>query len=129
MTGYDYSAERARRLAGHPTNRKATNMTPHFSTAAELDTAIDATPGPKITLDGMKARITDIAFIKLGATTTLCSLTLDNGYGVRGESACVDPANYNQAIGEDLAFNNAVSKLWPLFGFLLAETRFQGAKS
>ena len=46
---------------------------------------------------------------------------LDNGFSVSGESACVNPENYNQQIGEKIAFDNAFRQLWPLFGFLLAE--------
>jgi len=45
---------------------------------------------------------------------------------VRGESACVNPANYNQQIGEHYALIDAKRKLWPLFGFLLAEDNFRG---
>jgi Phage protein (N4 Gp49/phage Sf6 gene 66) family len=52
---------------------------------------------------------------------TIGSITLDNGYSVRGESACVNPENYNQQIGEKIAYDNAFRQLWPLFGFLLAE--------
>lgn len=91
----------------------------------ELDAAIASLPGEKVTMEAMEARIVDTAFIRVGDTVTLCSLTLDNGYSVRGESACVDKSNYNQDIGEKLARNQAVGKLWPLFGFLLAEARFR----
>ena len=90
----------------------------------QLLAAINATTGQKVTREQMEARIVDTVFIRIADTVTLCSLTLDNGYSVRGESACVDPANYNQEIGEKLARDQAFSKLWPLFGFLLAESRF-----
>jgi hypothetical protein len=55
-------------------------------------------------------------------------VTLDNGYSVRGESACVDPAGFDQDVGEQLAQKQAIDKLWPLFGFLLAEDRFRGGR-
>jgi hypothetical protein len=90
----------------------------------EMNAAIAALPGEKVTKDAMEARIVDTAFIRIGATVTVCSLTLDNGYSVRGESACVDAVNYNQEIGEKLARDQAFAKLWPLFGFLLSEIRF-----
>lgn len=57
----------------------------------------------------------------MSGTVTLCQITLDNGFSVRGESACVNPANYNREIGEKISFDNAFRQLWPLFGFLLAE--------
>lgn len=91
-----------------------------------LDQAIAATPGEKVTKEGIQARITNTEFFVLpGTTVTICSITLDNGYSVRGESACVDPANYRQDIGEKIAYDNAFNQLWPLFGFLLAEKRYQ----
>lgn len=91
----------------------------------EMIAAIAALPGDKITAADIEARIVDTDFIKIGATVTVCSILLDNGYSVRGESACVDPANYNQEIGEKLARDQAFGKLWPLFGFLLAEALFR----
>ena len=54
-------------------------------------------------------------------TMTTCYITLDNNYVVSGVSACVDPVNFDAAIGKDLAFKDAYDRLWPLFGFLLAE--------
>ena len=90
----------------------------------ELHAAIAAKPGAKVTLDEMKARISEIKFHKLGPTLTHCALHLDNGFVVTGESACVSPENYDKAIGENIAFDNAIDKLWPLFGFLLAETKW-----
>jgi hypothetical protein len=42
-------------------------------------------------------------------TVTVCSIKLDNGYSVRGESACVNPENYNREIGEKIAYDNAFS--------------------
>ena len=52
-------------------------------------------------------------------TTTLCLITLKNGFTVTGESACVDPQNFNKEIGEKIAFNNAKEKIWLLEGYLL----------
>ncbi|MFV2058524.1 MAG: Gp49 family protein [Thiohalomonadales bacterium] len=85
------------------------------------DELIDALTGKKVTKEGIQARISGKEFILIGETVTVCSITLDNGFSVRGESACVDPSNYNKDIGEKIAFDNAFGKLWQLFGFLLAE--------
>jgi hypothetical protein len=59
------------------------------------------------------------------STTTVCQITLKNGYTLVGTSACVDPANFNQAIGEKIAYDNAFEKLWDLEGYLLKERRFR----
>lgn len=92
-------------------------------TQDELKQAIDRLPHERMTLQEIEARIVDTTFLKLGETVTICSLTLDNGYSVRGESACVDARNYNQPIGEKLARDQAIARLWPLFGFMLSEAR------
>jgi hypothetical protein len=91
--------------------------------------AIAATLGERVTKEYMQSRIATTEYLTLpGTTVTLCNITLDNGYSVRGESACVDPANYRQDIGERIAHDNAFDKLWPLFGFLLAEGRHLRSK-
>ncbi len=54
-------------------------------------------------------------------TLTICVLTLKNGFSLVGESACADPACYNQALCESLARANALNKAWPLEGYLLRQ--------
>jgi len=81
----------------------------------------------RVTERQMKDRIDSVEFYVLPDTTvTICHLTLTNGYSVRGESACVDPAAFDAELGREVAFNHAFGKLWPLFGFLLAEQRHNG---
>lgn len=58
-------------------------------------------------------------------TTTVCQLFMENGYVVLGTSACVDPAKFNKAVGEKYAYEDAVNKVWPLEGYLLAEEIFK----
>lgn len=87
----------------------------------QLYEKLAACPAERVTKESIEARIASKEFSKVYETVTLCNIKLDNGYSVRGESACVNPANYNQEIGERIAYDNAFSKLWPLFGFLLAE--------
>jgi hypothetical protein len=50
-------------------------------------------------------------------------VTLRNGFTLVEESACGDPANYNQARGEELAFAKAKRRVWNYLGFLLATAR------
>lgn len=56
-----------------------------------------------------------------GTTTTLCHLTLKNGYTVIGKSACVDPAKFDADVGARLARADAVRQIWPLEGYLLQQ--------
>lgn len=96
----------------------------------ERDAALAASPSPdRVTPDYMGGRIASVDFMRVGATGTLCVLTIDNGFAVRGFSACVDPANYNQELGEKIAYDDAFRQLWPFFGFLLAEKRFLNSKA
>lgn len=54
-------------------------------------------------------------------TLTFCVLTLKNGYTVTGESNCVDPNNFDAALGRKIARKKAVDKIWPLLGFALCD--------
>lgn len=90
-------------------------------TTEQLEQKLTESPAPRVTKEYIQSRIREITFVKLGETLTHCTIALDNGYLVTGESACVNPANYNQEIGEKIAHDNAFNKLWSLFGFLLAE--------
>jgi len=56
-----------------------------------------------------------------GTTVTVCCLSLDNDFTATGESACVDPVEYNQELGESIAYKNAFNKVWGYLGFRLAE--------
>lgn len=60
--------------------------------------------------------------------TTICILVLKNGFKVTGESACVDPANYNKDTGQSIAYANAFEKLWALEGYLLKQQMFEQAE-
>lgn len=52
-------------------------------------------------------------------TTTVCCIKLTNGFTVTGESACVDPANFDTEIGQEIAYNEARQKIWGFEGYLL----------
>ena len=92
---------------------------------AQLEQAIAATPHEKVTKERIEARIVSADYLVIHSTVTICSLVLDNGYSVRGESACVDPRNFDMEIGRQIAYRDAFNKLWPLEGYLVAERRFQ----
>jgi len=94
---------------------------------AKVVELLDKSPSDwRVTEESINRRIKQVEFHRLpGTTVTLCNITLDNGYSVRGESACVDAKNYNEDIGQTLAKKDAFGKLWPLFGFLVAEMKFR----
>lgn len=47
---------------------------------------------------------------------------LPNGFTIVGESACVDPTNYVDIVGYDLAMERIESKLWELEGYKLQDS-------
>lgn len=55
-------------------------------------------------------------------TLTWCVLIVKNGFKVVGFAACVDSAEFNAAKGAELARADAINKLWPLEGYLLAQS-------
>ena len=50
-------------------------------------------------------------------------LLLPNGFTLVGESACVDPNNYDEDIGFNLAMRDIENQLWMLEGYLLQNGR------
>lgn len=88
-----------------------------------------ASPAERVTPEYMQSRIHSTEFNRIGETVTHCRIVLDNGFSVSGESACVNPENYNQEIGEKIAYDNAFRQLWPLFGFLLSEKNLLNKKT
>lgn len=81
-----------------------------------------------VTKEGIQDKIQSRMFTRIpGTTITLCVLTLENGYTVTGESACADPANYDQEKGEAYAEEAAIDKVWPLEGYLLKEKLHKAA--
>src|SRR6187399_1857399 len=95
----------------------------------QLDQAIASRPHDKVTKDSIEKRIKDVDYMVLpNSTVTICNIVLVNGFSVRGESACVDPRNFDMEIGRQLAHRDAFSKLWQLEGYLLAERRYEATK-
>lgn len=89
----------------------------------QLNAALAASPSPdRVTPEYLASRIAKVEFHRLaGGTMTLCILTVDNGFQLTGTSACADPANYRQDVGEKIARDNAERQLWPLLGFALKD--------
>lgn len=87
----------------------------------QLQGAIDALPHPKVTKDSITQRVKAMNFTRIGEKVTVCCITMVNGFEVIAHSACVDPRNFDEAIGRELAYANAFEQLWALEGYLLAE--------
>ena len=70
----------------------------------------------KLTAEGLEALIESRDYLT-HKTLTVCVLTMKHGAVVTGESNVIDPANYDATIGRDMAYRDALSKLWQLEGY------------
>lgn len=81
---------------------------------------------PRVTIEEVKAAIVKTEFVVLpDGRTTICLLTLDNGFSVRGESSCVSKLNFNKQMGETISRDNAIDRVWAYLGFRLADRLHQ----
>lgn len=91
----------------------------------QLDAKLEESPAPRVTKEFIEEQISYTVYQLAFKTVTICNIALKNGFSVRGESACVNPENYNEQIGKTIAYKNAFDKLWAFYGFMLAEDQFR----
>lgn len=77
---------------------------------------------PRVTVQDVdnEAAASTINFA-INNTTTICFMTLQNGFCVVGQSAAASSENFDPEIGKRLALSDAKNKLWPLLGFRLCD--------
>lgn len=51
-------------------------------------------------------------FFFIGKRTTVCLLTLKNGFEIVASSACIDPKNFNEETGKAISRELALQKLF-----------------
>lgn len=78
-----------------------------------------ALPERKLTKGFLESEIDKVEYNRFGETNTHCTITTKSGFSFTGESACVDPNNFDQKIGEKFAYENAFNKMWTPYGFWL----------
>ena len=81
---------------------------------------------PRLSPSIISSKIVKEEFHQLTDVLTVCVLTLENGFNVTGESACASPENFDSEIGNKVAKENAVEKIWLLEGYLLKEKLYRG---
>ena len=82
----------------------------------------------KLTLDDIQSKIESATYLNPVGTLTIAILTLTNGYTVTGESACVNPADFDADLGKKIAYENAEKKVWMLEGYLRKEIAYRGSE-
>ena len=61
-----------------------------------------------VTIEEVKAAIKKVEYTVLqDGRTTIALVTLDNGFTVRGESACVAKENFKEELGQEYALKDA----------------------
>ena len=78
---------------------------------------------PRVTPAEVEAAIAGETYTILpNGRSTVCQLTLYNGFTVEGISAAVSIENFDAELGNKIARQNAVNQVWPLLGFRLRDT-------
>jgi len=85
-------------------------------TAAAL---VATLPERKLTKEFLESEIDTVEYNRFGDTNTHCTIKTKSGFSFTGESACVDPNNFDQKIGEKFAYEQAFEKMWMPYGFWL----------
>lgn len=108
--------------------RKNTMPTSVSEAAIEAEIKTKGLNAPRLTPDHIDAKIVSEAYhVFPGTTMTVCALTLKNGFVTIGESAAASPENFDKAIGERIARDNARNKIWALEGYNLRTKLAQAA--
>ena len=96
--------------------------------AVEAEMQAKGLNAPRLTPEHIDAQIVGEEYGVFGGRLTVCVLTLRNGFMVTGESAATDAANFDAALGEKIARQNAREKIWAFEGYAL-RNRLADAKN
>lgn len=72
-----------------------------------------------ITKEFLESEIVNVEYQRGKGTLTHCYITVKSGFVFTGESACADPANFNEEFGQKFAYEDAFNKMWLPYGFAL----------
>ncbi len=83
----------------------------------------------QVTSEALAAKIVDATYVVMpNGRTTICQLTMENGFTVGGESSCASVAKFNKALGEEYSYKSALDKAWAFETYLLAEDRHRESR-
>jgi hypothetical protein len=74
---------------------------------------------PRVTLDSMKAKIKHESYVTQFRPLTICVIETTSGFYIVGDSCPASPENYKEALGKQLAYEDAIRQMWKLEGYLL----------
>jgi hypothetical protein len=98
------------------------NTTGSLEASDAAAAAVQKTPN-RVTLESIEASIKSVQYIRPEAADymTIAVVITKNGYVLVGKSAPADPGNFDAALGEKFAREDAVRQLWPLMGYALRD--------
>ena len=83
----------------------------------------EAADGSRISPEMVDGFLLAATPVKFGTKMTVASVELANGTLFAESSACVDPKNYDEAVGLDICVKRAKDRIWHLLGFVLQWSR------
>lgn len=90
--------------------------------ADEANAAIEKSPKPRVTKELINGNIVGATYTPHG-TLTICTIEMKNGFKFVGTAACVDPENFDAAIGQRVAYDDAFRQIWSHEGYVLANQK------
>jgi len=80
---------------------------------------------PRLTPDDINNQIKKIQYHHFPDTNVVvCAITVTNGYVVLGDSSCVSSSNFDERLGQEIAFKNATDEIWNVEGYRLKQYLF-----
>jgi hypothetical protein len=95
-------------------------MTEPKMTLDEAKAVVATKTAPKVTEDSIKGKINIVNYMLLG-TTTICIITMQNGFRFIGTSTPASHQNFDADVGARYAYDNAFKQIWSHEGYLLKE--------
>lgn len=102
-------------------------MEPAITLEQAKETIAATAKAPRVSEESIKAKIKDVTYFGKGKTT-ICMIEMQNGFVVLGHSTPASSANYNSAVGERYAYDNAFKQIWQLEGYLLRDSLHKEGK-
>lgn len=77
--------------------------------------------GDKVDPQEVEDAIAETTYVKLGKKIVVCHITLEDGFEVIGKAGVVNPDLFNQEMGEKVALQNAMNRVWEHMGSILQD--------
>ena len=76
-------------------------------------------PERKLTKEFLESEVKEKHFTRIGDCITHCRIVTHSGFEFTGESAVVDAKNFDEKLGEQYAYEQALDGMWMPYGFWL----------